>query len=169
MMFTGPTPSKEQTAYHEAAHAVAIILLGMELEYVTIEATADSWGHAKPRPYNVSVIDELAMIYAGQYGEFLFDGNRQGAAINFNIMDGDKPIKDEIVERYVAAGGPMPALALEAAGEKRACELIERDAPEIVQALANRLLQQETLTGTDVDALLATFERNEDGRWIARQ
>ena len=35
----------EQTAYHEAGHAVVSVLVGLEFEYVTIDENGDALGH----------------------------------------------------------------------------------------------------------------------------
>ena len=167
-----PKPSALMaTAYHEAGHAVANIVLGFEVTHCTIVPKDDTVGHVEhPHPiwkYGLSVRRErttwgrraIVTCYAGLAAEhhfcgtpFRFDeGGKHKAwadhAEAFELLCKFVHVRGDAVvdvDAFYAALRPFQRAARELVGQQRTA----------IERLAQRLLSQATLTEDEVLAAM---------------
>jgi ATP-dependent Zn protease len=161
------------TAYHEAGHAVANIVLGFEVTHCTIVPKDDTVGHVEhPHPiwkYGLSVRRErtawgrraIVTCYAGLAAEHHFCGTP------FSFDDGvrhrawaDHAEASELLCKFVhvRGGAVVDVDAFHAALQPFQHEALQlvRQQRTAIERLAQRLLSQPTLTE---DEVLAAMER----------
>jgi hypothetical protein len=67
-------PSLLRTAFHEAGHAVAELVLGFEVDFATIQPTLELSGYVQPRyPPDAPVRDRVVVLLAGREAEHRHD------------------------------------------------------------------------------------------------
>lgn len=159
------------TAYHEAGHAVANIVLGFEVTHCTIVPQDDTVGHvAYPHPiwkYGLSVRRErtawgrraIVTCYAGLAAEHYFCGTP------FRFDDGgkhrawaDHAEASELLRKFVHVRGDQVVdvdafYATLQRFQREALELVGQQRTAI-ERLAQRLLSQPTLTEDEVLAAM---------------
>ena len=152
------------TAYHEAGHAVAVLVYGLPINTITIRETEDSFGHVlKPSPMmfevgkrkrNQIVRQYIVSSYAGYEAERRFDPERADEGLSQDDLNNawnlprewELPIRgcsyigDEAYERYLDR-------------QQRQARALVTKHWRFVEMLAQALLERETLTGEDVEDL----------------
>jgi ATP-dependent Zn protease len=153
--------SKEQTAFHEAGHAVVSTILGKKFKYVTIKNKGDALGHVhywrsrkklyeivqgysntyyKPETIEKKVKKELSIAYGGYLAELQYGiDNKVGATEDFEFIT-------NIALSHFGQG------AADAELEKIIIETrkIIHKSWSAIQIVANELLINEKLTGKAV-------------------
>lgn len=162
---------REQTAYHEAGHAVVSVALGLMGEHVTIEADHDSSGASMAAAeYPTDEDAEALRLYAP--GEFWL---RQatiryaGAAALRHAgyrrwregADDDYTWAADAINRIT--GDDVSMKHLFALAQRRAAVLVEHYWPEI-EAVAKGLLAEATLTAEQVGKLFRDSHTSRKGR-----
>jgi hypothetical protein len=160
---------REATAYHEAGHAVAAIVLHGTFRYVTIEPTEGALGHVMPHPWgkqfrpDLEVTDRMRTrleshiltLLAGMHAEKLCTGrwNPSGAASDFHqahhlalYLSGS----DEAVQAHL--------LWLSVRATDLVCDPLNWAA---IQALAAKLLQQPRLTACEAREVVTDAHRRQ--------
>jgi hypothetical protein len=151
---------KHHTAYHEAGHVIADLVFGYRSAYVTIRPEKSGeyegvvYGSTRGRARNLAVI-LLAGIAASArmagydpWGEEpRFDDDREDRADAGSFIDNWAAF---VSRTY---GEPSVREKIRAETEQQTCELVEGNWKP-VEAIAAALLEKETLTCTDVIAIL---------------
>lgn len=153
---TGPT--RAVTAYHEAGHAVAAVVLGLDVELATIVSTVEPWGHLRGHVV-VTVPGRRDLDYYVRRATMTWCGP---LAEHRHLGAGVEDIGDEDC-RQIFAYGDLSALGLGEAGafaqwtRTRAMSVLGGHWPAI-SAAAAALLERDTLTGDEVRQLVAEVE-----------
>ena len=171
-------------AYHEAGHAVIGLALKMPIAFVTIKQRAYSGGHVSQAPVHHSI----GFVYArGSYSEPIADMCKQDAFGNpvaernhdwhadivMTIAGGMAEaefVKDGNPWRELASSGDMRCIAFArrnlgdkarsvAEYEAECAKLIKQHWP-MIEAVAAKLLDEETLSGADVYSICWRVSRN---------
>jgi hypothetical protein len=171
-------------AYHEAGHAVIGLALKMPIAFVTIKQRAYSGGHVSQAPVHHSI----GFVYArGSYSEPIADMCKQDAFGNpvsernddwhadavMSIAGGMAEaefVKDDFLWRELASSGDMSSIAFArrklgdkarsvAEYEAECAKLIKQHWP-MIEAVAAKLLDEETLSGADVYSICWRVSRN---------
>jgi ATP-dependent Zn protease len=146
--------SLESTAYHEAGHAVIAVAEHILVKHVTIRPGGDAWGHISRRNLIENDEDrlqrylprEIRVMLAGLAAEWRFTGrnNFRGASADFNAAV-DLAIR---VYRPKTAGHYLKFMTS-----------LMKDVVSVpanwcrITAVAEALLERETLTGREVREL----------------
>jgi ATP-dependent Zn protease len=151
----------ECTAYHEAGHAIARIVLRRRFIYVTIKPEKDRVGHLRHgrlrRPSDPACVnvDEVICALAGSVAEKLVKGrynHRQADQDYLNALDWAR--RADKHGCGMPEGEPIVRGVLRAASQQ-AKVLLDRHRPEL-DAVARALLRNETLSYSEVDELVRT-------------
>ena len=155
-----------RTGYHEAAHAVVAVMLGVGVKHATIKPGPDTAGHVLHDPVQY---DWLAGIisFAGKYGESLLlaDDPRHPWHVSVRVRNHGASADHKNVRRSVIRHIGHPTgdgrydfdrreyRAHRRRLEKEAKQLVleYRDA---IKRVAEALIDRETLTGAEIYALV---------------
>lgn len=131
------TNTLTRTAYHEAGHAITALALGLRLDEVSLDVTADRWGEGDTRASGWSSRVQVAEVALG------------GAIAERGFLGdiGDGCGHDEAMVAAVMENGSVPAAT-------SVRSIVELNRPA-VKVIAEALLEHGTLSGGDVEALLS--------------
>jgi ATP-dependent Zn protease len=155
---------KRESAVHEAGHAVIARALGIPAGEVTIQPTVDSLGHsvfADPR-FDWRRGDGSKAKAANTFVVALFAGAEAERILLKSQVVGDGVDQERATACLAWAGAVRGASFVgdehfdrhEAKLRKKSVELVLKYRPQI-ELLADALMERETLTGEEVDALLS--------------
>lgn len=155
---------REDAAYHEAGHAVAAVVQGLEVQRATIAADHEEWGCVEVAPVEDDFSPEwdppekvkevleprLVTLLAGRVAEEL----RAGGVALSETDESDWGDRQAVVEfADCLAGGPEQTQTLVDSLIERARELLIENWPAVA-AVAQALLERETLSGEEVAAAI---------------
>ncbi|MGA8699461.1 MAG: hypothetical protein WB689_37670 [Xanthobacteraceae bacterium] len=175
---------RASTAYHEAGHAVIGLALELPIAFVTIKPRAAYRGHVSQTPVHHSVGE----VYArGSYRKPIADASKQDAFGNpvsehagdwhadavMSIAGGMAEaefLKDGSTWRELASSSDkrIIALARRKLGDKAGsieeyeaeCEKLIKQHWPLIEAVAEKLLKEETMSGSDVYGICWRTARN---------
>jgi hypothetical protein len=138
------------TCFHEAGHAVVAAALGLEVGDLHVNADEESGSAQIGCPDHLSLIDQVAVCFAGHEAQLIWQGMPEhfaeaGDYATFRGLEFVKCLSDEDRD------------ALENAGYERANELLLANAVLVV-IVAHRLVEQGYLTATEFKHLTGTLK-----------
>jgi hypothetical protein len=153
-----PELAEHQAATHESAHAVVGLVTGHPLEAIAVADNGGGEGAAEPGgfvtwgPWELPLIDHLAMVWAGQWAgrRWLVENAQDTKANRIDIVYGsfdDAREADQMVAEYAARSD---------LGFIRSAILVDRHWPQIKQ-IADELVVRRQMPGADVAAMLDRY------------
>jgi hypothetical protein len=151
-----PEQVEHQAATHEAAHAVVGVVTGHPLEVIAIaengggEGTKEPGGFVTWGPWELPLIDHLAMVWAGQFAglRWLAEHGQNNEANRIDVLYGafdDAREADEMVTKCNAPKG---------LGFTLSARLVDRHWTQI-QHVVDELVVARRMDGADVAAMLS--------------
>jgi ATP-dependent Zn protease len=155
----------EQTAYHEAGHAVAALHFGFIPDKVTIVKTDTALGHVEQRGLVLyqdyadrrhlqrMVSESIVCCYAGYEAERRFDPNTDGASSEKDFRDAfNLPRYYEVPPRYCSMVGDEVYMEYLERRQRQAQRLV-RERWACIAHVAWALLRHKTLSGEEVNEI----------------
>jgi ATP-dependent Zn protease len=149
--------SRREVAYHEAAHAVIARMLGLEVRRATMR---DAQGHGCAVVTSDGTLNFVMMCLAGRIASYLFLATADEAGCE---SDNDKA--DELLAELGFSDPPAMRERLLLDVHALVCEHAGA-----IERVAKQLLRQGSLTGAEIDQLLAREaarkRRKGNGQWL---
>ena len=142
-------------SFHEAAHAVAALVLGAGVKTATVRATDDTWGHVLTRQPPMSEVAAIAVKMAGPVADLRTDGQR-------HISDSWQTKDWQDVFRLLRADYATDDALLDSPevreGILLAHKIVCQQWPAI-RAIARALRKRNTLSGHEVTKIFRSHKK----------
>jgi len=146
--------NKYDVAAHEAGHAVVARQLGVKVDRVVIYPTGGGACYLDGSR-SIDPFDDVVLSLAGAEGEKREDWYLTGGASDSDI----DAVSDALARLRLTTNGNVSDL--QDAAREKAREIVY-ELRDVVDAVAQELAERESLTGEEVDAIIARAKANRD-------